>query len=215
MSSSEPIIRVTDIAWIRLRSPDLDLQERFLSDFGLIRSAHTGNALYMRGTDPSHHLHVTEKGDPKVLSVAFWARSEDDLHKLSREAEGASAVEAIDEPGGGRRVRLTDHNGFAIEVVHGVETLPALPVPVNTLNFGREHVRHRIGGVPQRLRRGVRRLRRGDGDRGREAQGLRLLGSRRVDTGQRRHRRDRHGARLLQPPRPPPTPRSTASTRRR
>src|SRR5262245_32936941 len=26
---SDPIIRVTDIAWVRLRAPDLDLQERF------------------------------------------------------------------------------------------------------------------------------------------------------------------------------------------
>jgi catechol 2,3-dioxygenase-like lactoylglutathione lyase family enzyme len=133
---AEPIIRVTDIAWIRLRAPDLDLQEAFLSDFGLIRSERTGNALYMRGTDPSHHIHVTEQGEPKVVSIAFWAASEDDLHTLARTAEGASAVEAIEEPGGGKRVRLREHNGFAVEVVHGVATLPALPVKVNTLNSG-------------------------------------------------------------------------------
>src|SRR5262245_34429361 len=109
---TEPIIRVADIAWIRLRSPDLDVAERYLTDFGLVRSGRTDTALYMRGTDPDHHIHITEGGEPAVVSVAFQARSEDDLHRLAREASGASAVEAIDEPGGGKRVRLVEHNGL-------------------------------------------------------------------------------------------------------
>ncbi len=133
---SEPIIRVADIAWIRLRSPDLDLAERYLADFGLVRAGRTEAALYMRGTDPEHHIHITERGAAAVISIAFRARSEEDLHRLARGAEGASAVEAIDEPGGGKRVRLTEHNGMGIEVVWGVEALPALPVANRTLNSG-------------------------------------------------------------------------------
>jgi hypothetical protein len=82
----EPIIRVKDIAWIRLWSPDLDVAEEYLRDFGLLRAERTANALYMRGTDPVHHIHITEKGDPKVERIAFWAKSEDDLHQLSRDA---------------------------------------------------------------------------------------------------------------------------------
>jgi catechol 2,3-dioxygenase-like lactoylglutathione lyase family enzyme len=140
----EPIIRVKDIAWIRLRSPDLDLAEQFLCDFGLLRAERTATALYMRGTDPVHHIHITEKGDPRVERIAFWARSEDDLHKLSREAEGASPVETLDEPGGGKRVQLTEHNGMGIEVVWGVASVPALPVQTNTLNFG--HAKHARAG---------------------------------------------------------------------
>src|SRR5262245_2560568 len=132
----EPIIRVKDIAWIRLRSPDLDLAEQFLRDFGLLPAERTANALYMRGTDPVHHIHITEKGDPKVKRIAFWARSEEDLYKLSRQAAGASPVESLDEPGGGRRVRLAEHNGMGLEVVWGVADVPALPVQTNTLNFG-------------------------------------------------------------------------------
>lgn len=133
---TEPIIRVADIAWIRLRSPDLDLAERYLTDFGLVRSMRTDRALYMRGTDPDHHIHITERGEAGVVSIAFRARSEDDLHKLAREASGACPVEAIDEPGGGLRVRLTEHNGMGIEVVWGVEALAALPVETRTLNSG-------------------------------------------------------------------------------
>jgi catechol 2,3-dioxygenase-like lactoylglutathione lyase family enzyme len=133
---NDPIIRAADIAWIRLRSPDLDVAERYLTDFGLTRSARTDAALYMRGTDPDHHIHITERGEPSVLSIAFRARSEDDLHRLARGAAGASAVEAIDEPGGGRRVRLAEHNGLGIEVVWGVEQLAPLPVDIRTLNTG-------------------------------------------------------------------------------
>jgi catechol 2,3-dioxygenase-like lactoylglutathione lyase family enzyme len=132
----DPIIRVADIAWIRLRSPDLDVAECYLTDFGLVRAVRTDAALYMRGTDPGHHIHITEQGDPAVVSIAFRARSEDDLHKLAREAAGASFIETIDEPGGGKRVRLTEHNGLGIEVVWGVEEAPALPVETRTLNTG-------------------------------------------------------------------------------
>ena len=104
----DPIIKVRDIAWVRLRSPDLDQAEQFLTDFGLHRAVRTGDKLFMRGTDPDHHIHITERGPAKVLSIAFLADSEADLHKLAREAAGASAVEAIDEPGGGQRVRLRE-----------------------------------------------------------------------------------------------------------
>jgi catechol 2,3-dioxygenase-like lactoylglutathione lyase family enzyme len=133
---TEPIIRVADIAWIRLRAPDLDIAERYLTDFGLVRAARTDAALYMRGTDPDHHIHITERGDASVVSIAFRAQSEDDLHRLAYEASGAPAVEAIDEPGGGLRVRLTEHNGMGIEVVWGVEQVAALPVETRMLNTG-------------------------------------------------------------------------------
>ena len=78
----------------------------------------------MRGTGSSHHIHVTELGDPGFVSLAFrGAQLKTTLHKLAAEADDASAVEDIDEPGGGKRVRLTEPNGYTIEVVHGVEEL--------------------------------------------------------------------------------------------
>lgn len=132
----KPIIRIKDIAWIRLQSPDLGLQEDYLTTFGLMPAVRTEHALYMRGTDPVHHIHITEKGEPAVLGIAFWARSLDDLHKLARDADGVSAVEDLDEPGGGKRVRLTDVNGLNIEIVWGVETAAEIPVQQQALNFG-------------------------------------------------------------------------------
>ena len=108
-----PWIKATDIAYGRFRAPDLDVMEEFLTRFGLVRSERTPTALYMRGTDPPHHIHITERGEPKVVGLAYYAPSEDDLARLAK-APGASAVENIDEPGGGKRVRLKEPNGYQI-----------------------------------------------------------------------------------------------------
>src|SRR5215475_4908660 len=75
-----PVIKVTDMAYGKLRSPDLDAQEEFLTHFGMVRADRTKSALYMRGTDPAHHIHVTEKGDPGFIGIAYYAASEEDLH---------------------------------------------------------------------------------------------------------------------------------------
>ena len=61
-----PVIKAVDLAYGRLRSPDLDKQEEFLTAFGMVRADRTKNALYMRGTDAAHHLHVTELGEPEI-----------------------------------------------------------------------------------------------------------------------------------------------------
>src|SRR5713226_4871602 len=113
------LIKVTDLAYGRLRAPDLDVAEEFLTHFGMVKAERTANALYMRGTDPAHHIHITEKGDPKFVGIAYYVDSEDDLKKLAK-APGATGVENIDEPGGGKRVRLTEPNGYQIEVVSGI-----------------------------------------------------------------------------------------------
>jgi hypothetical protein len=87
-----PVIKVTDIAYGKLRSPDLDAQEEFLTHFGMVRADRTKNALYMRGTDPAHHIHVTEQGDPGFIGMAFYTASEEDLHRVAR-VPGASGDE--------------------------------------------------------------------------------------------------------------------------
>ncbi len=138
-----PVAKVTDIAFGRLQSPDLDQAEEFLLAFGFVRSARTKDTLYMRGTDPAPYLHVTHLGEPKFIGFAYYARSEEDLDRLSR-VEDASKVEPIDAPGGGKRVRLRDPHGFQIEVVHGMEMLAPLPVRRNVLNWGPEKLR-RVG----------------------------------------------------------------------
>ena len=90
------VIKVKDLAYGRLRAPDLDAMEEFLTHFGMLRAERTPHALYMRGTDAPHHIHVTEKGDPGFVGFAYHAASEEDLHRLAK-VPGASAVESVDE----------------------------------------------------------------------------------------------------------------------
>jgi len=121
------MIKVTDVAYARFSAPDLDVMETFLTDFGLTRSERTDTALYMRATDGEHHVHVTKLGGPGFIGFAFNAASEEDLYTLAQ-AEGASEVQDMNEPGGGKRVTIADPDGFVVEVVHGMEELSALPV---------------------------------------------------------------------------------------
>lgn len=152
------MIKVTDVAYARFNAPDLDVMETFLVDFGLTRSARTDDTLYMRGTDPDHHLHITHLADEaSFVGMAFQAASMEDLETLSK-AEGASAVEEIDAPGGGYRVVMTDPNGYQVETVFGIETLEPLPVAnLYARNFGSERSREgdlvRLEKLPCQVKR--------------------------------------------------------------
>ena len=91
------------------------------------RRPHQERALHARhrpGAPPP--CHRTGRAEISSASPSMPA-SMDDLEKLSR-VEGASPIENIDEPGGGKRVRLTDPDGFQVEVIHGMEQLPKIPL---------------------------------------------------------------------------------------
>lgn len=152
-----PVTKVLDIAYVRLAAPDLDQQEEFLTHFGLVRAARTRAALYMRGSDPAHHLHITQLGEPRFIGFAYYASDESELGKLAR-VPGASGIEAIDEPGGGKRVRLSDPHGFQIEVVASIERVAPLPLIENPVNSAHERDRRlgtltRLGAGPVPVKR--------------------------------------------------------------
>jgi catechol 2,3-dioxygenase-like lactoylglutathione lyase family enzyme len=152
------MIKVSDIAYVRFAAPDLDVMQRFVEDFGLTPTAREEKLLYCRGTDPSPYLHVTELGDGGFRGIAFEAASAEDL-TAAAQLEGASAIEKIDAPGGGRRVRFVDPDGYRVEVVHGRELLTPQPVrSAAPLNRGSD--RRRLGSL-QRVEGGpacVKRL---------------------------------------------------------
>ena len=151
------VIKAFDLAYGRLRAPDLDRQEAFLTDFGMVRADRTKTALYMRGTDAPHHIHVTELGEPRYVGIAVHAASPEDLERVSR-VEGASGIENIDEPGGGRRVRLTDPDGYQVEVVHGMAKLDPIPLARPAVNSGNDKLRRK--GELFRIERGPSHIKR-------------------------------------------------------
>jgi catechol 2,3-dioxygenase-like lactoylglutathione lyase family enzyme len=137
-----PVTQIAGLLYGRLRSPDLDLAEQFLTDFGLVRAERTPTALYMRGTGPAHHVHVTELGEPGYVSLAWQAASHEDLARLAK-MDGASGIESLDEPGGGKRVRLTDPDGRQVEVVHGIAEVSSLQVQRPASNAGIDRTERR------------------------------------------------------------------------
>jgi catechol 2,3-dioxygenase-like lactoylglutathione lyase family enzyme len=130
-----PVVKVSDLAFARLQSPDLDVAEKFLLDFGMVRAARTPRALYMRGTGPTHHIHVTHLGEPRFLGLAFHVESKEDLKRFAK-APGAAGIETVDEPGGGQRVRVRDPHGYEMEVVWGMKRLKPLPARAVTRKAG-------------------------------------------------------------------------------
>ncbi|MDE0991016.1 MAG: hypothetical protein OSA83_17520 [Pseudomonadales bacterium] len=143
ISLSEPITRAKDLAYVRMQAPDLAIGETFIEDFGLIVSARTSDAIYARGTDSPHHVYILHQGEPACRSIAFHMQSLDDLNKLHHEA-GATAIEELDEPGGGHVVRLTDPLGFTVEAIFGMEELEPIDAG-KTLPLNIDGQRNRVG----------------------------------------------------------------------
>ena len=151
-------IKAREIAYVRLSAPDLDTQERFLTAFGLLPAERSDTRLYMRGTDPAQYIHVTELGEPKVLGFGWHAASADDLEVVAAHPDAISAIEAIDGPGGGRRVRLQDPNGYLAEVVHGIADAGPVEVSPRQMNDARAPLNRK--GVLMRTRPGPSQVKR-------------------------------------------------------
>ncbi len=151
------MIKVQDIAFVRFRVPDLEQAARFLDDFGLVVAEQDGSRIYTRGSAPEPWIHQVELGDPGFAGVGFRAASGEDLERIAA-CDGASPIEALDGPGGGRRVRLVDPDGFPVEVVAERTPAPELPTQrAPPLNRGSQ--RARLTSL-QRLEKGPSRVKR-------------------------------------------------------
>jgi len=127
------IIRIEDIAHVRFAAPDLAAMRSFLEDFGM-NCVEEGGLLYGRGGDGRPFIHVTQPGEARFLAVGFRAETIADLEKLA--AAEDVPLEELHEPGGGMIVRLTDPDGYGVEVVagqtNGPSPLPFADPPRNT-----------------------------------------------------------------------------------
>lgn len=151
----QPIIKVHDIAFARFTAPDLEVMEQFLIAFGMVTSARTTDALYMRGAGSAHHVHVTHIGNPGFLGVAFHA-TRADLDILS--AATGTPIEATGEPGGGSVIHLFDPDGRRVDVVADIESVDEIPTrnhaPINTADRRtRIDVLQRIPSGPSQVMR--------------------------------------------------------------
>jgi catechol 2,3-dioxygenase-like lactoylglutathione lyase family enzyme len=140
------IIKVEDIAHVRFAAPNLAAMRSFLEDFGL-RVTEVQGKLYGKAADGRPFVHVTEPGKAKFLGIGLRAETLADLDRLASH-EGLT-VEDLNEPGGGKVVRLTDPDGYRVEVVAGQAREDAIVLADLPRNTSSEKSRH---GETVRLR---------------------------------------------------------------
>jgi catechol 2,3-dioxygenase-like lactoylglutathione lyase family enzyme len=144
----EPLVRAVDTAYIMFQVPDLAQQQAFLRDFGLVAAAQTGDDLYMRGYGTAPYVYLARKGNSaRFLGAGFLVDSQEDLQRVA--GETGNSIESVDGPGGGKRIRLTDPDGFLVDLVHGRET-------VDPLDTRREALPINLPGAKARVNRGQR-----------------------------------------------------------
>lgn len=120
-------IKIEDIAFVRFRAPDLRQMRTFLEEFGLIVTE-SQERLFARGAGGDPFLHATELGEPSFAGLGLRAASLADLQTLAQ-AESLP-VTALDAPGGGYLVTLTDPDGRRVEVVAGQDALAPASLPI-------------------------------------------------------------------------------------
>jgi len=150
-----PVIKVEDIAHVRFAAPDLALMRSFLDDFGL-HCFEADGKLYGKGSDGRPFVHVTQPGESRFLAIGLRAQSVADLEQLA--AHERVPVDNLDEPGGGKFVRLTDPDGFGVEVIAGqsrADATIALADPLRNTAAARPRLRSpvRLDPGPAHVRR--------------------------------------------------------------
>ena len=133
-----PAIR--DVLYVRFRVTDLQAQKQFLEDFGF-RTKLEGDLLMGRGTGDRPYIYLAQEADePGFVCVGFAAESADALQEIA--AIDQVPVEANPLEGGGLIARLTDPNGFSVDVVANISAAPSLaPGGRSSLNSGNEKKR--------------------------------------------------------------------------
>ncbi|MCV7229490.1 VOC family protein [Mycolicibacterium komossense] len=156
--SSNPVIKVQDLAWLMFQKPDLVRAEAFAQAFGFSTVLRNDTELHLRGTDPGTPCVLIRRGpDTRFRGMAFTAHDDGDLQRLAS-ATGGTIV-SLPESIGGRSVNLVDPSGFPVEVVTGTYDLPALsPQMAHTFNFGHDLRRVNATQRPPRAPAQVQRL---------------------------------------------------------
>ena len=149
------VIKIEDIAHVRFAAPDHAAMRAFLEDFGMA-CFEQGGRLYGKAGDGRPFVHVTEPGAPKFLGIGLRAGSVTDLAVLA--AAEAVSVDDFDAPGGGKIVRLTDPDGYGVEVVAGQENAPPTaptPDPLHNSAMAQPRLRQplRLAPAPADVRR--------------------------------------------------------------
>lgn len=156
--SSNPVIKVRDLAWLEFEKPDLIRAEAFAKAFGFGIVSRTDDELHLRGTDPGTPCLIVRRGGrSRFTGLAFAAQDKADVERLA--SATATRTRALPEAIGGIAVDLRDPNGIPVRVLADTNELPAqIPQQPHTFNFGHELRRANATQRPPREPARVQRL---------------------------------------------------------
>ncbi|OBJ12638.1 2,3-dihydroxybiphenyl 1,2-dioxygenase [Mycobacterium sp. 1482292.6] len=124
--SANPIIKISDLAWLEFEKPDLARAETFARDFGFTVADKDDSAIHLRGSFPGTPCVVIRRGQrSRFAGATFRAADRSDLDRLARKTE--HRVESVHGLVECEIVRLCDPSGFRVSVVYPSEELPGLP----------------------------------------------------------------------------------------
>ncbi|MEI8633521.1 VOC family protein [Vibrio sp. PP-XX7] len=132
---------------------DLDKQEAFATDFGLVTQERTEQRLVMRTRGGDVMSYLALKGETDTyLGIAFEAEDEKALDEAIVN-DGAQEVDATHIPAVTRAATLTDPDGYQVLIVHGVERRPpddaypelVINTPFKKQRFSRNQYKRSVG----------------------------------------------------------------------
>ncbi|WP_304276449.1 VOC family protein [Caulobacter segnis] len=125
-------MRIVGFHHVKFGVTDIATTERFATDFGLKTVETRNGVLYMKTAGGDAYNYVAEPSDVRrFLGMAFAVEDISDLEQAVRD-HGATPIVAIDGPGGGYSVSLTDPEGQCVWLVTGIagEHLPVSHRPL-------------------------------------------------------------------------------------
>jgi 3,4-dihydroxyphenylacetate 2,3-dioxygenase len=127
-SPATPPFDIMRAAFVELQVTDLAASEHFYSELlGMIVSARTGDALYLRGWEErQHHSLILRRAPAAAASrLGFRVRTEEDLDRLHGFVQDRGLTtrwgDAGSDPGLGRSLRVWDPFGYPLEFFFAIE----------------------------------------------------------------------------------------------
>ncbi|KAH8893629.1 Glyoxalase/Bleomycin resistance protein/Dihydroxybiphenyl dioxygenase [Thozetella sp. PMI_491] len=114
-------INVLRLSAVHYQHPDLERAEKFFAEFGLVMVAKDERRIFFSGFGIDPYIYLAEKSPDsqrRFIGGTWAVESESDLKTAASYSPGARIVEN-NGPGGGRKITLTDPNGFQVTFVHG------------------------------------------------------------------------------------------------
>ncbi|KAK4570477.1 hypothetical protein LTR86_002557 [Recurvomyces mirabilis] len=149
-AKDEDRIGVLSTAFVVYYHHDLATARKFLLDFGLtIAKEIPDQTIYLRGYGKEPYVYVCHKsttGGSYFGGAAYVAASAEDLERAVASSSSDGNKYALDGPGGGQAVTLTDPAGHKVQIIHDWQEDPNVDAPhLQKLTFNYEDIKPRKG----------------------------------------------------------------------